>query len=281
MSAQEDSTGMSSLSLAVSCVVFTLAEREPSENQYMSIFTIWLSQLIHAGGLTKADALYITLDTRTSQYLNDHTIFATLLLALPCPYYIRQMPPPKTLLEGMLWKYEPHDYTQDAFMYCDIDILILRDLHTFLIGTKDESILVHHEDSLSNPDFGAVFIHQGEVIPKNVPGFSAGKFIILGKTLCTEFLKAVKQLAGSWSGESFYTCEQPFFNKIIYSMNPDHTSIDSDTLTEPHISQNGHTYKPGVTVLLDCMGDPGNQDMHYRKILDYFQLLRVSESLLL
>lgn len=266
--------------LALACVLFTLVDKDPTTNTYLRIFTMWLSQLRSAGGLTHEDALYISVDNRTLNELQTNSIFGRLAKQFPCPIHIRQYRPPKTLLEGMLWKYDPPTYTQDAYMYCDIDILVTRDLHTLLATAQNESLLLHHEEYLKNPDYGGVVLHEGMEIDDRLPGFSAGKFIIVGHDLCFEFMHAVKTFAEAWTGGTFYTCEQPFFNKLIYSIDVSRTHIDTETLTDDTISQNGYEFKAGYTVLLDCMGEPGNQHLHFTKILDSFTLLRCSEQLL-
>jgi hypothetical protein len=271
------------LSIAVSCILFTLADADPATNKYCTIFLLWLSQLIRDGGLRKDDGLYIALDNRTFQYLNEHTCFGSLITELEYPFYIRQENPPIALLQGMLWKYDVPDYSQDAFLYCDIDILILKDIHSLLPVEREYSdlplLLLHHEDSISNPDYGGVLHTEQIQYPSSNPGFSAGKFICIGKEFCKTFCSDIKEFALNWSGEPFYTIEQPFFNKLVYSLDHMKVEVNDSAFLSPRLSMNGHDYEADRTVLLDCMGMPGNGDAHFKKILDFFTLLHCTRNL--
>jgi hypothetical protein len=272
------------LSIAVSCILFTLTDADPATNKYCTIFLMWLSQLIRDGGLRKDDGLYITVDIRTFEYLNEHRCFGSLLAALPCPFHILQKIPPATLLEGMLWKYDVPDYTQDVFMYCDIDILVVKDLHLLLQVEREYPelplLILHHEDSITKAEYGGVLLAEQMIVyPEYHPGFSAGKFIIVGKEFCREFCSDIKAFALSWTGESFYTVEQPFFNKIIYSIEKGTVDVDDSAFSSAHVSMNGYDYEADTTILLDCMGEPGNGDAHLKKILDYFTLLHCTRNL--
>ena len=119
--------------LFLNCVLFTPLYLEVKENNYILIFYTWLSKLIQNGGLGRDDYLLISIDERTMEYLKTTPkCLAYLLSQLKCPYAFKIFPAPATLLDGMRIRYTPHEFTQDAYMYLDIDVLIMKPLKGIL-----------------------------------------------------------------------------------------------------------------------------------------------------
>jgi hypothetical protein len=252
-------------SICVSCIIYTIYDKPVEENKYIQIFLIWLSQFIKISGLGKDDILHMYIDKKTSEYLFTDSIFGFLLRMAKFQTQIMGIPPPKTHLEGMMWKYNLSDYTQDIYMYCDIDILITKSLHRLVSSVKPNTIYVCIEGYMTDPDYGADI--SPEVIQEGMKGFSAGKFIVSGRDLRDNLFINVKELCNY--EKNYYTIEQPFFNRAIMGM----TNIDMDLLNSPLISINGESYNKDSTILIDCAGEPGNGEFHYSKILDVFCLL--------
>ena len=252
-------------SICVSCIVYTIHDKSVEENKYIEIFLLWLSQLIKAGGLGKDDILHVYIDKKTVDYLFKDSIFGTLLNKATFQKQIFGIEPPKTHLEGMMWKYNLSTYTQDIYMYLDIDILILKPLKELIDSVKSNTIYVCIEGYMSNPDYGADI--ASDVIEEGMNGFSAGKFIVYGKELRDSFFKSVQECCRY--DKEYYTVEQPFFNKaLLYTEN-----IDVELLQEPLVSLNKGGYNKDYTIFFDCAGEPGNGKAHYTKILDVFCLL--------
>jgi len=252
-------------SICVSCIIYTIYDKPVQENKYVEIFLIWLSQFIKAGGLGKDDMLHMYIDKKTAEYLFTDSIFGFLLNKAQFQRQIIGIPPPKTHLEGMMWKYNLSDYVQDIYMYCDIDILITKSLHGLVSSIKPNTIYVCIEGYMSNSDYGA------DISPKDIKedmnGFSAGKFIVSGKDLRDNLFITVKELCKY--EKKYYTIELPLFNRAIINM----SNIDVDLLISPLISINGELYNKDSTILIDCTGEPGNGEFHYSKMLDVFCLL--------
>jgi hypothetical protein len=247
-------------SLCLSCIIYTIHDKSVEENKYVQIFLIWLSQLIKAGGLDKDDILHMYIDKITLTYLFNNSIFGSLLKKAPFATMILGIEPPKTHLEGMMWKYNISDYTQTIYMYLDIDILVIKPLKGLIDLAVCDSICVCIEGYMTNPDYGADISSE---ISEGMNGFSAGKFIVYGKDLRDCFFKKIQNFCNY--DKLYYTVEQPFFNRAVLDME----NIDVDLLVDPYVS---FDYNKD-TVLLDCAGEPGNGNVHYKKIFDVFCLL--------
>ena len=252
-------------SVCLSCIIYTIQDKPVEENKYIRIFLLWLSQLIKVGGLGKDDILHMYIDKHTISYLFNDSIFGSILGKAAFQTQILGIPPPKTHLEGMMWKYNLSDYTQDIYMYIDIDILIMKPLKMLLDSVIPNKIYVCIEGSMSNPDYGADL--PLEEMKEGMRGFSAGKFIVYGREMRDILFKTVQKFCRG--DKIYYTVEQPFFNRaILYTEN-----IDVELLQEPLVSLNKEGYNKEITILLDCAGEPGNGEAHYSKIMDIFCLL--------
>lgn len=246
-------------SVFLNCVLFTLDGREVKENQYVRIFYIWLSKLIQNGGLTKDDMLMISIDKKTFDYISTsapslNSIFCKLL----CPHTFMIFPSPVTMMEGMQMRYEPHKYEQDAYMYCDIDVIVRKPLSTFLERMMPDKMYVVVEGDLRDANYGA----DMEGMEGN-PGYTSGIWVITGQSICREFLIRLHNHYKVYA--KYYALDQPFFNRAVYDMS--HRNIIRDVLTE-HTSFNGHNYNKDACVLFNCAGDVGDGLKHHEKIQD-------------
>jgi hypothetical protein len=256
-------------SLCLSCILFTLEDKEVKNNKYINTFIIWLSHLIQYGNLNEGDALYIISDNRTIEYIKDteNTIFSTFCSFTKFQVKLIHYDPPKTLLEGMMLRYKTNPYSQDIYMYCDIDILILDSLHRLT-----DSMIENHIYICLEGDFHTVSYSQG--IPEDIinsikrqePGASSGKFAIYGKEICKTVFQLMNTLCKYDS--NYFTQDQPIFNHCIILLNQTGFSINAHLLTN-HVSLNGGEYKKGNTILFDCAGvECGNDKIHYKKMFD-------------
>jgi hypothetical protein len=264
----------STKTVALSCILFTLEGTEVSKNKYVDIFLCWMSQLASTGGLQRGDALYIHCDIETKEYIHEHTVF--LDLASLCRIQVNYIHhnQPKSAREGMMWKYTIFDYPQDVFFYCDIDVLVLKSVHSLTDRTPDECLVVQRENCLLDPNYSAAFTTEElSKFSELHSGISAGKFMIRGKALHTEFCAHVEAIAAEHPDSTFYTVEQPFFVKAVYRFLP---FCNVTLLDPPVVSINWDFYDQTKTILLDSMGEPGNGDSHLKKQLDAILLLHAS-----
>ena len=256
------------MSLCLDCNIITLKGKKASENKYVTIFSIWLSMCMKNAGLGASDIIYIKMDADTYEYCKNTTTITSLLHYATVPLHILLFPPPETILDGMMMRYAKVDYTQDIYMYCDIDILILKSLRTLYENIEPNTIRVHIEGRLHDENYGACFTKEELVtISENAPGFSSGKYIIHGKQIYNDVMNIVALLCKKDS--TYFTIDQPFYNKALYVLNADINKIA--LLNTQYMSVNGRNFNEH-TVLLDAMGMPGDEQLHFDKILNYYIL---------
>jgi len=261
------------MSLCLDCVLFTLKGKPVKDNKYVQIFIMWLSICWKNAGLDKNDVLHIKIDSDTFEYLKNDMVFTGLQKKQTCQVKILLCDPPVTIQDGMMMKYIKINYEQDIYMYCDIDILIMKSLKMLTDNMKPNTIYVHSEGLLDSPIFNACFTEdEMSKLPEKSRGFSAGKFIIYGKNLYTDLLNSVLRVCYG-NSKIHYTVEQPFFNKALYGLNTNLYNIDRRTLVNDTVSQNLLFYSENTTVLLDAAGLPGDGEFHFDKILKLYIMI--------
>lgn len=265
--------------VCLSCILFTLEGQEPEKNQYFQIFLMWLSQLLSKGKLLENDRLVIKIDDPTFQFAKNNPYLNRLLYNLDCHVNFITHPQPKTLLEGMMWKYSTVNYSQDIFMYCDIDVFILKPIHNFTDSIDKNCIMVHTENlPMSCPFFGAAFTKDElAALPSHLKGINAGKFIIRGQKEQELLFTTIRKLNSEIDGTSFACCEQPFFNKAVYSTLD---QLDYQIIDEKEVFMGFRTdlyplyekEKDGY-FLFDCCGNAGDGSKHFNSMFYTFLML--------
>lgn len=256
-------------SICLRTILFTLVSKDASENKYVEVFLLWLSQLIKCAELGPQDTLEILCDQPTLQYMK-YTPFHQLIEALSCKKKFFQLPQPRTLLEGCMWKYMIFDYSEDIFFYCDIDILILKPLVLLFKMVPQNTLFAHIEGTLANPNFSSDLPKRSYISEEN--GYSAGKFIIIGKELQNRFFEYVQTLYRQNPEAPYFCLEQPFYNRAIYDLKGTYT-LNESLLNDTTICKNNTEYSKEKCVLFDCNGIPGDDARHLRKISYAISLL--------
>jgi hypothetical protein len=260
------------MSLCLDVILFTLKGKPVKDNKYVAIFNMWLSMCWKNSGVGSRDSLSIKMDSETYEYLKKDLVFTPLLNAAPCPIKLILCPPPPTLQEGMMMRYIPLEYAQDVYMYCDIDILIVKPLTSLTGAMKPNTVYVHPEGPLTDPNYGAAFTGEELAeLAKTHPfplGYSSGKYLIHGKELYRDLMASVSRLFDE-NPTLHYTIDQPFFNKAVHT-GP--YTVDEAMFNRTTISQNYHFYSKNTTVLLDAMGIPGDGDFHLEKLIQFYIL---------
>jgi hypothetical protein len=265
--------------VCLSCILFTLDGHAVEKNQYFSVFLMWLSQLVLKGELQQDDRLVIKIDDPTFQFAQNNQYFTRLLHQLQCKIDFILHPQPKSLLEGMMWKYSTVNYSQDIFMYCDIDVFILKPIHSFTDSIDTDCIMIHTENlPVSDPFFGAAFTQEELVkLPTHLKGINAGKFIIRGKREQELLFSTIRKLNSDIDGLSFVCCEQPFFNKAVYTTLD---QLDYQIFDEKDIVMGFRTDLYGQYekekdeyFLFDCCGNAGDGSKHFQSMFSTFLML--------
>jgi len=259
------------MSYCVYTVLFTLSDKDPCKNTYIKIFQLWISQLIKRADIKRCVVLA---DLRTLVFLADSFILNKYLLRkAKFKLDFMKFDSPKTLLEGMMRKYTSFDYDEDFLMYCDIDVFINKPLECLSIETsKSEGLYLHAEGPIDNYAEAFNESMKSKFIKPGQPGFSAGKFVIRGKTVRDLLFQKIHEFN---TGIHFYTVEQPFFNKAVYCL-LDKINIYTDYIVPPKISNNCRNFDEETTVLVDFQGQPGDGAFHLDKIIDFFAYANVT-----
>ncbi len=250
-------------------ILFTLLGKDASENKYVEVFLLWLSQLIKSADLGQQDTLEIICDQPTIQYMQK-TPFPQLMGVLSCKKNFYQLPQPRTLLEGCMWKYMPFEYSEDIFFYCDIDILIIKPLVLLFKDMSQNTLFAHIEGTLVNPNYNSDF-PKGSFSPEE-NGYSAGKFIITGKELRNRFFTYIQTLHRQNPDAPYFCLEQPFYNRAIYDLKGTY-ALNMSLFNDETVCKNNSGYSKQKCILFDCNGIPGDDVRHLRKISYAISLL--------
>ena len=254
---------MNQKTICVDCVLFTLNGKNVNENKYVQIFYYWLSLFNKNSGITINDFLNIKIDTLTYEYIKNDLLFLSIIKQLKCSFDIMLFNPPNNLLEGIIMKYTKINYNQDIYMYCDIDVLIIKSLT--MLELNEDIIYVHPEGYITNDNYGAAFTKEElSLLPLNTLGYSAGKYLINCKKLYHELMDMILELCISNKSE-FYALDQPLFNKAVLNIN-------KYKIIPWNICTNGNNFTKD-SILLDCMGIPGDGDFHLDKIYKYYIMI--------
>jgi hypothetical protein len=260
-------------SICIDCILFTVKDKPVKENKYVSIFLMWLSTLSKHAELDIHDMLSLKVDEPTFNYLNTHLVFVSLFNKLILKKKVTICPIPTNLLEGMMMKYLNVNYTQDVYMYCDIDVLIMKPLTSFIDGFKINTLYLHPEGLLSNSNYGSAFTKEELAsFSESDYGFSAGKYFIYGKEIYANFIKNICKLLLD-NSTIYYTLDQPLFNKAAYLLDKKY-DIDINLLNSYNICINLGKYSKDTTIFIDSMGIPGDETCHFDKVLNVYIMIQ-------
>lgn len=244
--------------------LFTLADKDPSTNHYFYMLLIWLSHVKRFAKLNTNDQVFVCIDTRTADFANKSIFLNTLLKGFPCSIQFLLHDPPTTMLEGTLQRYKMlHPF--ETLIYLDIDILIVKPIHPLISTQKQNTLCVHPEGYLKDDNYSAYLTSKGIPISPTAIGASSGKFVIRGERTRDLLFGLILREATS-NPHPFYTLDQPYYNASFYALlNQSEISVDA-TLYQETLSVNLHNHN-NQTILIDCMGEPGNGLLHLHKMI--------------
>lgn len=251
--------------ICLACVVYTLKGKDPKDNLYLNIFYQWLTMVIKHGGLKFGDMLHIHMDDETIKYLDIYsTVFHDILPQIQCDFEIHRFEQPDTPLKGMMHKYVFTEYKQDAYIYSDIDIIIINPFRNIIDKAEYNTMYFTVGTTLDHQFYSEGFPKEIPVSDK-LPGFNASNFIIIGKHLRDAFFSRIHELCDY--STKYKWVEQPYFNRAIYDIPRDIVSVDIKLLTE-HVSFNGHLLQDNKTVFYDLAGETSDGLSHLIKMSD-------------
>lgn len=250
--------------VCLSCIVYTLNGKDPKDNLYLNIFHQWLSMLIKNGGLQPDDLLIINIDTITLEYFNKSgNVLRSLLQKLECPFVFYTFDPPNTPLEGMMHKYDNTEYTQDIYIYSDIDVLIVKPLSLLREKVEGNTMYIVTGRSLDHQFYSEGFPPEFPV-SKDLPGYNASIFLFSSTELRNSFFAKIHELCDY--STQYKWVEQPYFNRAIYHL-PRDTSLLNTKLLSEHVSFNDYPDTEKI-IFLDLAGETSNGLSHFTTMSD-------------
>ena len=228
--------------LFYSCI-FTTADNKPNEYMYMSM--ILYASLVKSKSLTANDSYCILCDTDSATILKNIPILNKIQLLV--------LPKPKTILEGMLWRYQLYKYmdiTNKDCMYLDVDMICIKETH---FNIHPDSFLVFPEGSPTDSNY------CGDMALTMPYGCTSGFFgYNCGHSVIHTFERILNSVNVS-EPKKYYTLDQPYFNKALEGKTV-------YTMPEYILSFNGHTNR-ATAHFINCCGDPGDGPLHFTKML--------------
>jgi hypothetical protein len=220
--------------------------------------------LIKNGGLQPDDLLIINIDTITLEYFNKSgNVLRSLLQKLECPFVFYTFDPPNTPLEGMMHKYDNTEYTQDIYIYSDIDVLIVKPLSLLREKVEGNTMYIVTGRSLDHQFYSEGFPPEFPV-SKDLPGYNASIFLFSSTELRNSFFAKIHELCDY--STQYKWVEQPYFNRAIYHL-PRDTSLLNTKLLSEHVSFNDYPDTEKI-IFLDLAGETSNGLSHFTTMSD-------------
>lgn len=254
------------MTLTVYTLLFTLKERDPAANKYVTMFSIWYSFLRRNGGLGTGDTVVVMVDSETIPYLQKNLLCNHVLHEhKPFKLEFVVVPPPATLSEGIAARYSL--LPGDLVIYLDIDVLCVKGIRGLLPAIiETPSFFASPEGTIENFDYGGYTV---EVRPDHVgrfPGFSGGLFAYTPCRQIAQTLQVIRQDTLSKATDPFYTIDQPFLNREVYNRLLGLIPSSYNVIVLKGVRNNWFVLEDSDVVINYC-GEPGNEELHYEKML--------------
>lgn len=267
------------MSICVFTNIFTLSDKSLEENKYIDMFSIWLHFLEKNAGLKEGDIITTAFDDRTYKYISTKPEIYKLLDNCRIVTY----PSPRNLKEGMAYKYSIANQLQTSFpdvtyMYLDVDVLIYKNIREIpfpknrIYVTTEERIMSYAGNILNDNYLGLrmqLSKEQTDLLI-NMGGISAGLFGWHNekKEFANFFVEILEKLVKE--DKKYYTIEQPYFNEavinIFFNKREDIHIIPSELIGINDFAQ-------GNYVLINYAGEPGDQNLHFKKLSVAHQIM--------
>ncbi len=271
--------------------LFTLADRDPANNQYVWIYFTWLWSLLLNGGLDHTcDRIVVHIDPATYTFIkrielhNDLQVITNEMLT----YYIH--PAPSTLLEGFFNRHDPTfirylmahpNCNNTIFLHMDIDTIFQKPLRSLpwptlgpnIIFTMLEGVSIHSDCHLgaflpgcrisSEINYYNSTLHE---FMQSAGGFTAGMFGFTAGDGVKSAFDEIQLLKHTDANTGKYY-EQGVFNYVVSKYH----IIGSVTMHHDPLSLRtyvGANEDKGEAIL-SLMGEAGNGIFHLEKVLGY------------
>ena len=255
--------------------LFTLVGKDPKDNKYIDMLYIWFTYLKKYGGLDEDDTFGLIVDEDTMDFLNSREPFGYISLGAPFSIEISIMNRPTCLKYGLSERYNIHHFTQltkhDLHLYLDIDCLCIKNIHKFFSQFSiKNSFFAIAEGEMKHPNYRGSLLTEEET--DGHIGFSSGWYAWTNTPGQEEFFATVLNGCREWSGNPFYTVDQPFYNRelFLYMTKQKQKDFTLCAVEEKIVAVNPLIYSPLVEAYFaNFPGEPGVANCHYDKMLGY------------
>ena len=256
--------------------IFTLKNRKPSGNRYITIFYIWFTYLKKYGGLGPDDMVGVVVDTKTLDYINSSGFFANISEGCPFRTEFSTYDPHMSMMEGVAERYKcPFILNNHTInLYLDIYCLVIRPFHTVFHDSRN-TIFVTAEGSMIDNKYGGFFL-EGYVEAQTLPGFLSGWFAFTQGDQVIKFLKDVSKGILDNADSPLYTLDQPFYNYELFlrltanAVVTEKVGLDICIVDSKIISQSRES---SDSFFVNFYGEPSNniqdEDLYLNKILSF------------
>lgn len=272
---------MSSICLAA--ILFTVDGNDPEQNDYIQIFIFWLTSLLKSKSLRKQDLLLLTIDYETLEYLERFTPMIQIMNKLESAFTIQKKAKPKSVLEGMLWRYIYYEHKENIYIYCDIDILICTSLNKLISQLETNTVYVYEEGSLLSEAYSLGIIEAEFELIRQIspylPGLNSGLFVFTNNFQKKIIFEKIEKYYTT-TFQFNYTLDQPLFNRSVYtSLAEKNINVDTILLRNNTIHYNNGFMLENkeIPIFYDCNGDVGIGHRHLRRIINTFCFLNFNE----
>ena len=223
-------------------VVFTLSDKP---NKYLDMFCLSYASMLKNNAIKSDDIAIILCDSITAEKAKDIKFLNNVKKVI--------VPKPNDALEGMLLRYRLQEYyplkENDECVSLDVDMICVR---PFELHFQENKLLAYPEGEPTNSNY------CGDMILTTPVGCSPTIFVY-------KYCDTIASLLRSVKGEKqYYTVDCPYFNKALEAFKDNVAYLPNSIL-----SFNGNTNQ-GTAAFINLCGIPGNEFVHWYKVLDIF-----------
>lgn len=243
-------------------ILFTREGHDPKHNKYIDMFYIWITYIIRNAGLGPADSIVVLVDAPTLEFINQSITLDVLLEFIPFRFVFSEIPVPKNISEGICSRYTHAPFSEGPnVLFLDIDIVVVSSLSPLIASVlqSPHEFFVMPEGELTDSNYGAL-------IPTKTigPGLAASWYLYktsAAKGIQELFERIVKGCLRSVA-TPYFCIDQPFYNYEVYESK----SVKIGFINKTIVGVNIAYVKEGMLFLNFC-GEPGNESLHFNKML--------------
>lgn len=283
---------MSSPAFCIYTSLFTLAARDPQNNQYVWIYFTWLWSLLTNGKLnTSCDRIVVHIDPSTYSFIKRIYLHNTLQSMSDgiLTYYIH--PAPNTLLEGFFNRHDPvfikhlsshPNCNNTLFLHIDIDTIFQKPLRSLPWPTYEQNMFFTDLEggSIYGDCYLGAFLPSCPVVSEleyfetnlkefmtHAGGFTAGMFGFTDGDSVKSVFNEIQILKQADSAASKYYYEQGCFNYVVskYHIIGAITMQSNPLSLREHVGAN----EDNGEAIISLMGEAGDSVFHLEKVLGY------------